>query len=217
MHYELLGSLSAEEQRAVLARMGRRTFPKGDTLFHEGDPGDVLHLIEKGRVAVRPCTADGDVVTLVVLGPGDSFGEQALLTADARRTASVVALEATETRTLHRRDLAELRTAHPAVDRFLVDLLAGQVRRLTGQVLEALYMTADQRVVRRLVDLTALYDRGDRPVVIGVRQEDLATMAGTTRPTANRVLHQLVDAGAVALHRGRIEVRDPDAVRAKAR
>ena len=197
--------------------MGRRAFRKGDTLFHEGDPGDALHLIEKGRIAIRPCTPNGDVVTVVVLGPGASFGEQALLTTDAVRTASAVALETAETRTLHRRDLADLRSTHPSIDRFLVDLLAAQVRRLTGQVLEALYTPAEQRVVRRLADLVALYDTGTRPVVIGVRQEDLATMAGTTRPTANRVLQPLVDAGAVELHRGRIDVIDPDVVATRAK
>ena len=54
-------------------------------------------------------------------------------------------------------------------------------------------------------------------MIIGVRQEDLATMAGTARPTANRVLQQLVDAGSVQLHRGHIDVVDPDAVRKRAR
>ena len=217
MQFELLTALSADDQRAVLSRLGRRAFRKGDSLFHEGDPGDTMHLVEKGRIAIRSSTPNGDVVTVVVLGPGSSFGEQALLTEDAVRTASAVALELVETRTLHRRDLADLRANHPSIDRFLIDLLAAQVRRLTGQVLEALYTPAERRVVRRLADLTALYDTGARPVIIGVRQEDLATMAGTTRPTANRALQPLVDAGVIELHRGRIDVIDPDAVAKRAR
>lgn len=217
MQYALLDSLSPDEQRAVMARMGRRAYRKGETLFFEGDPGDSLHLIEKGRVAIRPSTLNGDVVTVTVLGPGTSFGEQALISPDAVRTASAVALEAVETRTLHRRDVHQLRTTHPSIDRFLVELLASQVRRLTGQVVEALYTPADRRVIRRLADLILLYDDGSTPVVIGVRQEDLATMAGTTRPTTNRVLRRCVEEGTVALSRGRIEVVDPDAIRRQAR
>ena len=78
MQFELLDALSPSEQRAVLARMGRRSFRKGETLFHEGDPGDSLHLVG-GTWPSGPAPRDGDVVTVVVLGPGASFGEQALL------------------------------------------------------------------------------------------------------------------------------------------
>jgi CRP-like cAMP-binding protein len=197
--------------------MVRRSFRKGETLFHEGDLGDSLHLIEKGRVAIRPSTPLGEVVTLAILGPGESFGEQALLAPDAKRTASAVALEAVETRVLYRRDVDDLRATQPSIDRVLVVLLAGQVRRLSQRVLEALYYPADRRVVRRLAELAVLYDEGASPIVIGLRQEDLATMAGTTRSTTNRVLQQLVDAGVVALRRGRFEVLDLDALQKRAR
>jgi CRP-like cAMP-binding protein len=217
VNFDLLAGLSDDDRRAVLSRLVRRSFRKGETLFHEGDPGDSLHLIEKGRVAVRPSTPMGEVVTLAILGPGESFGEQALLSPDARRTASIVALEAVETRVLHRRDVEELRSTQPSIDRFLVEVLASQVRRLSQRVLEAMYYPADRRVLRRLADLAALYDEGRSPTVIGLRQDDLATMAGTTRSTTNRVLQQLVEAGVITVGRGRIEVRDVPALRQRAR
>ena len=217
MEFELLAGLSEADRRSVLSRMIRRSFRKGETLFHEGDPGDSLHLIESGRVAIRGSTPGGDVVTLTILGPGESFGEQALLTDDSKRTASAVALEAVETRVLRRRDLDELRTSQPSIDRFLIDVLAGQVRRLSQRVLEALYLPADRRVVRRLAELAELYDDGDSPIVIGLRQDDLATIAGTTRSTTNRVLQQLVEAGVVGVRRGRLEVHDVPALRKRAR
>ena len=213
MKFELLAGLSDDDRRSVLSRMTRRSFRKGETLFHEGDPGDSLHLIEKGRVAIRPSTPLGDVVTLAILGPGESFGEQALLAPDAKRTASAVALESVETRMLHRRVVDELRTTQPSIDRFLIEVLAGQVRRLSQRVLEALYDPADRRVVRRLAELAELYDEGESPIVIGLRQDDLATMAGTTRSTTNRVLQQLVESGAVTVRRGRLEVHDAQALR----
>jgi CRP/FNR family transcriptional regulator, cyclic AMP receptor protein len=204
----LLDHLDEADRRQLLARMTRRAFRKGDTLFHEGDLGDTVHLLVKGRVAVRVTTPAGDVATLTVLGAGASFGEQALLSSDARRTASVVALEAVETRLLHRRDFDDLRARQGDADRFLVDVLAEQVRRLTGHVVEALYEPAETRVMRRLRDLVELYDEGADSVDVGVRQEDLASMAGTTRPTANRVLKQLADDGVLTLGRGRMLVHE---------
>ena len=93
--------------------------------------------------ACRP--ALGDVVTLTMLGPGESFGEQALLDHARRsRTASAVALEPVEARTLQRQHFDELRRLQPSVDRMLVEILAAQVRRLSTHLVEALYLPVER-------------------------------------------------------------------------
>jgi CRP/FNR family cyclic AMP-dependent transcriptional regulator len=222
MRWVILEGIDPEQQREVLARCVRRRFRKGDSLFHEGDPGTTLHLLDEGRVAIRVTTPMGDTATLTVLGPGDVFGEQALLQPDGARTASAVALEAVETLTLAARDFADLRTRFPAVERILVSILAAQVRRLSQHLSEALYLPADKRVLRRLLELCSVYgadsvDGATGPVVVPLTQDDLASMAGTTRPTANRVLQEAVDAGYVALGRARIEVLDPEHLARRAR
>ena len=177
-------------------------------LWHEGDPGDSLHLLAAGRVAIRVSTPAGDVVTLNVLGPGAAFGEQALIDDAARRSAAVVALEPVETMALQRADFQQLRQRHPPVDTLLIEQLALQVRRLSGHLVEALYVNADKRVIRRMLDLDTVFDRG----LVGVTQEDVATMAGTTRPTVNRVMKSLADIGAIELGRGRFQVVDRGAL-----
>jgi CRP/FNR family cyclic AMP-dependent transcriptional regulator len=213
MDYELLRGLSDEDRRAVLATATRRRFRRGEVLFHEGDPGDTFHQIAKGHVAIRVSTPSGDVGTLAVLGLGEGFGEQCLLDPHARRTATAVAIEATETLVLTRDQFADLRARHHTVDDLLLVHLARQVRRLSEQMIEALYLSADKRVLRRLLDAHLLFD-GD---VVPLTQEDLATMAGTTRPTANRVLQRAADDGMVVLGRGKVEVLDRDALASRAR
>lgn len=214
MTLDLFGSVSPDDREMVTAKMVRRTFGRDEILFLQGDPGDSVHIIERGCVAVRIATPAGDEVTLAVLGVGDFFGEQALITDEARRTASVVALDAVETRMLHRRDFDELCRTRPGVQGFLVRLLASQVRRLSDQMLEVMYTPVDDRVVRSLARLAELFGTGtDGHVEIPVRQEDLASLAGTTRPTANRVLRQLEHDGVIRLGRGRITIVDPTALR----
>ena len=78
-------------------------------------------------------------------------------------------------------------------------------------------MPAEARLIRRVHDTVRLYDDGQRPVILPVTQEELATMAGTTRPTANRALRQLERAGMVALGRGKIEVHYPEEIARQAR
>jgi CRP-like cAMP-binding protein len=73
----------------------------------------------------------------------------------------------------------------------------------------------ETRLARRLLDLARLFG-GDvsvgRPVTIPVTQSELATMAGTSRQTCNRILHQMAEDGVVLLQRGRTEVVDPAAL-----
>jgi CRP/FNR family transcriptional regulator, cyclic AMP receptor protein len=217
VEHALLSGLSDADRRHVLARTVRRSYRKDETLFHEGDPGESLHLVERGRVAIRASTRNGDVVILAVLRQGDSFGEQALLGPQGTRIASAVALEPVETRTLHRDEFDALRREHPSVERLLVDVLAAQVRRLTVHLLDALYLPVERRVVHRLAELAEIYFAGGSIIDIPLRQEDLAALAGTTRSTTNRVLQELASEGVVALRRGRVVVISADALAERAR
>jgi CRP-like cAMP-binding protein len=186
-------------------------FGRGEVVFHLGDPADSLHLVVAGRFALRVATPLGDTVTLGLRGPGDSFGELALVHPEARRSATAAALEPGETRALAYTELEELRVRHPGVDRVLVALLAEDVRRTTGLLLDALYVPAERRVLRRLLELGS---EGE-PVVL--TQEELAQLAGTSRATANRVLREEERRGSVRLDRGRATILDEEALRRRAR
>ncbi len=215
MASRLLASLSDQDRRRVLAAARRRRYGRREVLFHEGDPADCLHLIDSGRVAVRVATPVGDVATLTVLGREDVLGELSLLDEPSRRSATAIALERTETLTIHRDTFFELREAHSGVDRFLVQILANQVSRLSAHVLEALYLDADTRVLRRVLALAQLYGDGAAGTTIPLTQEDLASLAGTSRATVNRVLGENGDA--LAVRRGGVTVVDPELLRHRAR
>jgi CRP-like cAMP-binding protein len=213
MEWLLLRGLSVSEQQALLAVAIPRRYRRGEVVFHEGDLGDSVHLLATGRVAVRTTTPDGDSVTYAVAGPGEAFGELALLSADHRRTATVVALEDTETLALRREQFERVRTRHPGVDRMLVEILAARVRRLSAHLVEALYVPVDKRVVRRLLVLCRQYGNGGAQVALPLTQSELAEMAGATRPTVNKVLRTLENAEVIVLRRGAVHVLDRTALR----
>jgi CRP-like cAMP-binding protein len=208
MDWTLLADLPADDVRELLTIARRRTFERGEVVFHRDDPADSLHLVVRGRFGARVVTPLGDTVLVDVLGPGQSFGELALLLPDARRSATVEALEAGETRSVFRDDFAALQRTHPGVKDVLLRLLAEQLRRSTERLVEAHYVDAETRVRRRLVELAAMYDGG----VVPLTQEDVAAMAGTSRATVNRVLREEQKRGAVALARGRTTVLDVGAL-----
>lgn len=214
MEWPLLASLDADERTAFLATTRHRHYARGDVVVHEGDPSDSLHLVAAGRLAVQVTTAEGVSATLNILGPGDYFGELSLLGGRSpTRSASVVALEAAQTRSLSARAFRELRIRHRAADDVLLALLARRVEELSARLLEVMYDALDDRVHRLLAELARTYGDGSwAPVVVPLTQEDLAGLVGATRPSVNHVLQGLSSRGLVALGRGRITVLDPQAL-----
>jgi CRP-like cAMP-binding protein len=209
VEWPLLGDLPPDEVRELTKAMRRRTFSRGEIVFHERDPAESMHLVVKGRFAVRVTTALGDVALLAVIGAGEVFGELALLSEGAKRSATVAALEAAETRSLFRDDFVRLQHRHPHVNQVLLRLVAEQLRRTNDRLVEAHYVDADTRVLRRLRDLARIYASGDGETTIPLTQEELAQMAGTSRATVNRVLGEAQRREEIALRRGKIVLLEP--------
>ena len=206
-----------EEVRLLLSVARRRSFARNEVVFHHGDPADSLHLVTKGRFAIRVMTPLGETVTIGVRGSGDAFGEMALVSPEAKRSATIVALEEGETFAVYEGDFAELRSRHSAIDTALIAFLAREVRLLNERLLEALYVPVERRVLRRLNELARLYGGSDGQVEVPLTQEALAEMAGTSRATVNRVLREEEQRGTVVLRRGRTVVVDREALARRGR
>jgi CRP/FNR family transcriptional regulator, cyclic AMP receptor protein len=208
MDWQLFAGVPQEDVRRLLAIARRRTFGRGEVVFHRGDPANALHLIVEGRFAVAITTPLGETAMLGVRGPGEAFGDLALVSGgSSERSATVSALEPGETRSVLRDDFARLRRDHPGVDAVLVAILAESVRRLSEQVTEAYYLPAEARVLRRLAELAELYG-GTVPLT----QEALAELAGTSRATVNRVLREQERQGRIQLGRAKIVFLKGDAL-----
>jgi CRP-like cAMP-binding protein len=207
----LFDALPEEDRRDVLRVARRRRFTRKEVVFHEGDPGDTLHLVVKGHVAVRITTPLGDEGILRVLGPGQVFGELALID-PAPRAASVVAITPCESLSIHSDHLTELRQRHPPVDDLILAAVVGELRRVSALLVEAMYLPVEKRLHRRLLDLASLF--GD---TIPLTQTELAQLTGATRSTVNRVLQVAEEAASVRVRRGRIEVLDQEALERRSR
>ena len=130
----------------------------------------------------------------------------------APRSATIVCLDVVETLVLHRDVFEELRVKHPAVEGVLTHALVAEVRRVSSLLIEALYLPVDCRVWRRVAELAVLYGPPvEGAVLIPLTQDDVAHLAGTTRPSANKVLRAGEERGVLRIGRARIEVLDVDA------
>ena len=226
----LLAALSEEARASLLQRCRRRQYGRGAYLVYEGDPGDSLHLIVRGRVGVLIGGAAGNPFTVALMGPGDFFGEQALLNRAAVRSASIQAVEPTETLVIGRGEFEELRQQYPEVDRLLIVVLVSMVDRLTRQVAELTDVPGTVRIYRRIVALAELYgdtaarygagdDRPDgdaTPIEIPLTQDQLAGLAGVHLRLTSRVLGEARAAGLLDTSTRRLVVRDLQGLRRRA-
>jgi CRP/FNR family transcriptional regulator len=188
----------------VAERLTSRRFRRGEVVFHEGDPGDALHIVVAGRVKIGRLSPGGGEAIVASLGPGEVFGELVLLDG-APRSASATALEATDTLTLDRSAFVALVDGDPAFRWALFAGIADHHRRLTDQLAETHFLDLAGRLARQLARLA----RSGRPVGDGISlgrlytQSELAAMIGGTRPRVNRLIGELIDDGLI-----RIEVDD---------
>ena len=125
--------LEPERLAWLAARLQSQRVGTGDVIVRQGEPGEVCFIVRSGRVDVLRAESEGPDVSLTRLGPGDLFGESALLT-DAPRNATVRALEATELLVLRRADLVEAMSAARELAAELLTLVhfRARPRRMAG-------------------------------------------------------------------------------------
>lgn len=199
----------------IVREAGRRPFERGEAVFHRGQDATELHLIEKGHFAVEYSGAEGKSVVVAVLGPGETFGEIALVEENATRSATVIALEPARTRVIDRGWFTRLRAKDPSVDRLVIAVLTAQVRRLTERAFENARVSERQRVRRQLASLARSYG-GDDGVAIPITTQTVADLAGTSRARVSEVIKEEKAAGTIDSRRNRITVLDVVGLEARA-
>jgi CRP-like cAMP-binding protein len=209
----LFAGLDAAALQRVARGMRSRRFRRGETLFHQGDPGDALLVVRSGSIKIVLPSEAGDEAIIATIGAGDFLGELALLDG-APRSATAVALTATETLVLPRDRFRELIDTEPAIRDGLLVALAAELRRLTTHVEELHFLDITGRLAARLVRLAS--EQGTNATDGSVRldsrltQSDLASMIGATRQSVNKLLGGFVEDGMLRLERDAIVILDVD-------
>jgi len=204
------GALPLPERKAMIAASEWVRLRPGEMLFRQGDAvpagSGAFYGLVLGSIKASSLREDGKEAILVVLESGNWFGEISLIDHQPR-THDATALVASEVLALPRAAFDAL-MHRPAFAQAVCRMLAARVRALYGMVEDATLRSMRARVARRLL----LLARGDatqalqtRPVV-PVSQEALAMMLGVTRQTLSKELKALVEAGAIQLGYGRIEI-----------
>ncbi len=209
LHY-FFSALSAQDTQQLLKHAHCRRVTPGRVLFQKGDPGDGLYGILDGRVAFTVDSAKGKELTLNVLGPGEFFGEIAVLDGKGR-TATAVTRDTCRLLFIARSAFMTFFAVRPEAMARVIELLCARLRRSTEYIADSAFLDLSRRLAKQLVDL-AHEDGSPREATLRISHAELATMLGVSRERVSLQLAAWSDRGILDQGRGRLVVRNRQAL-----
>lgn len=204
--------LPAPTLETLAARSRSATYAKGEIVFSKGDEGFGLFGVARGRVKISALSSEGKEITFNIVGPGDVFGEIALLDG-LPRTADAIALEPCELVALDRRDFLTVLGQDPVAALKMLEVVSRRLRRTSEQVEALTFRTAPARLAQALLGLIGP-GAENGSAQIAITQRELGQAAGLSRESTNKLLREWQEAGWLTITPGRIAVLDRRALAA---
>jgi len=193
----LFATLDQDAAASLRASMSEIELARGELLFHEGDPGDSLYVVLRGKIKLGRTSGDGRENLVAVLGPGEMFGELSLFD-PGPRSAGATALVDSTLLGLSSDELTPWLATRPDVARALLRAIARRLRRTNDSMSDLVFSDVPGRVAKALLDLSA---RFGTPAEDGIHvahdmtQEELAQLVGASRETVNKALADFAGRG----------------------
>ncbi|MEU0937275.1 MULTISPECIES: Crp/Fnr family transcriptional regulator [Streptomycetaceae] len=215
----LFAALEDEDAAELRASMTEVALERGDSLFHEGDPGDRLYVVIEGKIKLHRSSNDGRENMLAVLGPGEMFGELSLFD-PGPRTATATALTDVRLLGLGHSDLQPWLTGRPKVAAALLRAIARRLRRTNESLGDLVFSDVPGRVAKALLDLSRRFgvpaDEGIH-VAHDLTQEELAQLVGASRETVNKALADFASRGWLRLEARAVVLMDVERLSRRSR
>jgi len=211
----LFRSLAAEERNALIAHAHMRKCAADETIFLMGSAGDSMMAVLSGHVRISMPSPDGKEFVLALLGPGEIFGEIALLdgkerTADAKATAECTLA------VLERRDVLAFFERHPSAWPGLIEMLCERLRSTDQQMAEVALLGLPVRLAKTLLRMAAVEPsaaNGRAAPLIRLSQRELGNLVGATRESVNKCLRDWQRKGIVRIAESAITIANQTALR----
>jgi CRP/FNR family cyclic AMP-dependent transcriptional regulator len=199
--FSLFSDLKPAARSTLAARAQARHVRRGESVFAEGDEGEVVFLILEGKIKITRSASEDRENLLAVLGPGEVFGELSVFD-PGPRTASATAVDSCELVWLSHSQLRIWLAESPDVAQLLIQVLARRLRRTNDAMVDLVFADVPGRVAKALLSLAESFGRPDQGGILvehGLTQEELAQLVGASRETVNKALADFATRGWVKL------------------
>lgn len=210
----LVGGLPNDLVDAIVAAARQAAFAKGRLLFSQGEAGDAFYGIIAGRIRITAASIEGKELHFIELGPGDTFGEIALIDGGPR-TASAVAVSPVRVFVIDRGRFLALLEKQPRLALHLLTRLCERLRWTSELAEDLSFLDVPAQIAKRIVLLARRFGTPcDGGLSIEMPQAELAAFLGVSRQAVNTHLQTWRQAGWLEVSRGRIVIRDADSLTA---
>ena len=196
----LFGALTFAQRQVLAQEMRNVALDAGEVLFARGDPGNEIYLVVEGRIRISVLSSDGRELSFAHAVAGDIFGEIAALDGSPR-SADATAITPVRLKTLSQSALLRLLSTSTTVAIAVIKLLCGRLRDVSEHFEAIALHPIEVRLARLLLDtLEERETAGGAKVTsltLGITQNELALLMGSTRQRANVALMLLEKAGAI--------------------
>jgi CRP-like cAMP-binding protein len=212
----IFSDLSASETDALLSLAVKKQYKAREVVLRKGDPALQIFVIVAGRLKAITAGSEGRQAALSIMGPGEVFGEVAVLDGEPR-SATITALENCELLIIQRTDFLRHLETQPHVAIKLMEVLARRLRRLSERVEDSTFLEVPQRLCKQLMRLVERYGRdigsGCVRIELKLSQQELGDLVGATRESVNKQLRAWVADGLIEHQDGKLVVLQPARLR----
>ena len=200
----LFAGLSAADHALLLQVAEHRRYPRHTMLMQEGDPGEHFYLLRQGRAKIYLGNREGREIILSLLGPGDFFGEMALIDSEPC-SANVMTLEECEFVSIRMTEFQQILASSPDMAMGLIKVLSRRLREADQQI-ESLALNDVKARVEQLLRTLAEPEDGELVIPARITHREIAAMVGTSREVVTRIFRNLEERGTVRVEGRRITV-----------
>ncbi len=211
----LFDGASPETLEKFARLVAHKTVEAGGVLFRQDDEGTEAFIVIKGAIRIERLAEDGKYILLNILGPGEIFGEMALITGN-RRTAQAVAQCESAVMIIRKPNFQMMMRLHPRMSERLMCVLSDRLTHTGIKLEETGLNSLKSRLAGVLLDLLNRFgDRqGAEPALfIKLTQSDLAALAISSREHVNKLIKAWEREGIIDFNRGNIKVIAYDKLR----
>lgn len=192
-------------------RFGRE-FSKGDFLFREGEPGKEMFVIQTGRVRIGKTVRDVEK-TLVILGPGEFFGEMSILN-NKPRSATATVEEDSKLLVIDPKTFEAMVRGNAEIAVRMIKKLAARLQEADDQIENLLLRDHNSRVVHYLAHIASKFGHAtDDGVVISMSVRELASKVGLDQEHVDEVLNKLIRSKLIKITETGLVIHEVDKLR----
>lgn len=211
-NFSMLAPLSMQEMEALDKNSQMRKANKSQIIYFPEDASKTIYLLKEGKVKISKYSADGKEIIMAILGPGEIFGEAAII-GHGKREELAEATEDSVICVVSIEDLRKMMEMNPKFNFQITKLIGLRLKKIQNRFESLVFKPADERVKSFIKELANDYGKNipgnpeEKVIHLKLTHEDIAKLTATSRQTVTRLLNDLEKTGIISYDRKSIFVK----------